>query len=280
MSHLFLEIDVFATGPLSGNPLAVVAGAEDLSDEQMGRIAAWTNFSETTFLLSPTDPEADYRVRIFTRTTEYPFAGHPTLGSARAWLHLGGTPRTPGRLVQECAAGLVPVRQQGDLLAFATPPLHRSGPMPETDVQRIAAALRIPRERIVDQAWGVNGPEWRLVQLRDAEAVRALRPVPDRGDLRIGVVGLEPAGSEIAYEVRAFGGSYEDPVTGSLNGALAQWLRGRGEVPQAYLAVQGSQVGRAGRIHVSDDGSDIWIGGSARVVVDGALNFDAADQLS
>lgn len=273
----FLEVDVFATGPLTGNPLAVVVDAEGLTDGQMQAVAAWTGFSETTFLLPPTDPAADYRVRIFTLREEFDFAGHPTLGTALAWLHTGGTPRTPGRgggstaLVQECGAGLVPVTLAGDgLLAFATPPLRRSGPLGEEDVRAIAAGLRIDRDAILDHGWGDNGPGWQLVRVADAEAVRALEP---RGheELKVGVVGLEPEGAETAYEVRAFAYGGEDPVTGSLNGALAQWLRGAGLVPERYVAAQGSQVGRRGRVHVHDDGTDIWIGGRASVVVDGTI---------
>lgn len=272
MSHRFLEVDVFATGLLSGNPLAVVADAHDLSDDEMRRIAAWTNFSETTFLLPPTDPEADYRVRIFTPSTEYPFAGHPTVGSARAFLHLGGVPRRDGVLVQECGAGLVPVRVEDDRLAFATPPRTRSGPLSDADVARITDVLGTEPEQVVAHEWGVNGPEWAMVQLPDADAVRALRPAARPG-MRIGVVGLEQPGQQAAYEVRAFGDGYEDPVTGSLNGAVAQWLRGRRLVPGCYVAHQGSQMGRAGRIHVTDDGTDIWIGGLANVMVDGQLRL-------
>jgi len=271
MMRRFLEVDVFSSGRLTGNPLAVVADADELTTEQMQRLAAWTNFSETTYLLAPTDPEADYRIRIFTPRQEYPFAGHPTIGSARAWLELGGVPRTPGRLIQECAAGLVPVQLEEDRLAFATPPRTRTGPLPDDDVARMATMLAIDPAEIVAHAWGVNGPEWRLVQLRDADAVRALRPSADRGGLHIGVVGLEAPGGECAYEVRGFGPTYEDPVTGSLNGALAQWLRERGEVPESYVVAQGSQIGRRGRVHVHDDGEDIWIGGDTIVVVDGRL---------
>ncbi|WP_288799778.1 PhzF family phenazine biosynthesis protein [uncultured Arsenicicoccus sp.] len=271
MMRRFLEVDVFGSGRLTGNPLAVVADADGLTTEQMQRLAAWTNFSETTYLLPPTSSQADYRIRIFTPSQEYPFAGHPTIGSARAWLELGGTPRTPGRLVQECDAGLVPVRLEEDRLAFATPPRTRTGPLTDDEVATVATALAIDPTEIVAHAWGANGPQWRLVQLRDADAVRSLHPQADRGDLRIGVIGLEAPGGECAYEVRGFGPTYEDPVTGSLNGALAQWLREREEVPQSYVVAQGSQIGRRGRVHVHDDGQEIWIGGDTIVVVDGRL---------
>lgn len=269
--HGFFEVDVFGTGPFTGNPLAVVAGAGDLSDEQMARIAAWTNFSETTFLLPPVDERADYRVRILTPRGEYPFAGHPTLGSARVAMALGCRPDADGALVQECGAGLVRVRVDGDLLWFATPPRTRTDDLDDDELAAVADALCIAPGDVVAAAWGSNGPEWRLVQLADADAVRALRPRPDRGDLRIGVVGMGAAGGDVAYEVRAFGTTYEDPVTGSLQGALAEWLATRGLVPERYVVAQGSQVGRAGRVHVHDDGTDVWIGGTAEVMVRGRL---------
>lgn len=276
----FLEVDVFSTGPLTGNPLAVVADAEGLSDAHMQALAAWTAFSETAFLLPPTDPSADYRVRIFTPSEELPFAGHPTLGSARAWLHCGGQPRTAPTadgavsLLQECGAGLVPVEVSAEgALAFATPSLRRSGPLEEAEVLELAEALGLARADIVDHAWGDNGPGWALLQLRDADAVRALRPERHQ-HVKVGVVGLETASeAENAYEVRGFHGGMEDPVTGSLNGAFAQWLRGRGLVPEQYVAAQGSQVGRRGRVTVRDDGADIWIGGHAEVLVDGTIQL-------
>lgn len=268
----FCEVDVFTTGPFLGNPLAVIDCRDEvLDDELMRRLAAWTGFSETTFLLPPTDPAADYRVRILTPSTEYPFAGHPTLGTARAFLHWGGAPRNPSELVQECGVGLVRVRVRDDQLAFATPPRFRTGALDEADLAAVCEALRISPDEVVAHAWGCNGPDWRLVQLRDADAVRNLRPQPVRGDLRIGLVGLEPTGAPSAYEVRALGPTHEDPVTGSLNGALAQWLRERGQVPEQYVATQGSQVGRAGEVSVHDDGAATWIGGRAVVVVDGQL---------
>ncbi|MEL4503582.1 PhzF family phenazine biosynthesis protein [Luteococcus sp. H138] len=272
MRHPFFEIDVFATGPFSGNPLAVIAEADGLSTEQMQGIAAWTNFSETTFLLRPTTPQADYRVRIFTPSQEFPFAGHPTLGTARAWLELGGRPHRPGTVVQECGAGLVPVRIDGDDLAFATPPCIRTGPLDDEDLTEAVRVLNLTPADVVAHAWGVNGPPWQLLQLHDADAVRAVSPRTDRPGVRIGLVGLEDAGSPAAYEVRAIAEDREDPVTGSLNGALAQWLRGRGVVPAQYVATQGGQVGRAGRVTVRDDGSETWIGGEATVRVQGELS--------
>lgn len=271
MEHRYLEVDVFSTGAFSGNPLAVIADADGLADEQMAAIARWTNLSETTFLLRPSTPEADYRVRIFTTSQEFPFAGHPTLGTARAWLELGGQPRTPGTVVQECGAGLVPVRIEADELAFATPPRTRREELGDEDLQRILDSLGLTRDDVLAHAWGVNGPPWQLVQLRDADAVRAVRPGRLWPGAHIGLVGLEAEHRTNLVEVRALTYTVEDPVTGSLNGALAQWLRERGQVPASYVAHQGSQIGRAGRIRLDDDGTDIWVGGRADVRVRGGL---------
>lgn len=269
----YLEVDVFASGPLTGNPLAVVVDAAGLDDAQMQAFARWTNLSETTFLLPPTDPAADYRVRIFTPFEEYPFAGHPTLGSARAWLASGGAPATPGRVVQECGAGLVPVRLVGDTLAFAAPPRTRSGPLDAATLDRLLAALGLGPADIVAHAWGVNGPAWPMLQLGSPATLRAV----DAGaGLAVGLVGLcalTPDGPH-AYEVRGLFAGGEDPVTGSLNAALAQWLRERGLVPKRYTVSQGTAIGRAGVVSVHDDGTDTWIGGAASVVVAGAVELD------
>ncbi|MDR7330654.1 PhzF family phenazine biosynthesis protein [Corynebacterium guangdongense] len=268
MAHKFLEIDVFATGPFTGNPLAVIADADDLSTGQMRAIARWLNLSETTFLLTPTTEEADYRVRIFTPTEEFPFAGHPTLGSARAWLELGGIARG-GRVVQECGVGLVPVRVDGEMLSFATPPRTRTGPLSDAELERAAQILGVGTEEILAHAWGVNGPTWQLIQLADADAVRALRPAGDRTGAHLGVVGLAPSVREV--EVRAILEFGEDPVTGSLNGALAQWLRERGVIGPDYVARQGSAAGADGEVFVHDDGADIWVGGRTAVRISGTL---------
>lgn len=267
----FCEVDVFATGPFTGNPVAVIAEADDLTTHQMQAIASWTNFSETTFLLRPTDPGADYRVRIFTPSQEFPFAGHPTLGSARAWLTLGGRPRAEGQVVQECGAGLIPVRLTGDDLAFATPPRTRTGPLSDAELALALEQLQLSPDQVVAHSWGVNGPQWGLFELADAAAVRAVRPAGHRPGAHWGLVGLEAEGADVACEVRAICDGMEDPVTGSLNGALAQWMRQRGRVPADYVVAQGSQVGRAGRVRVRDDGTDIWIGGRAEVRVRGTL---------
>ena len=267
---------MFSAVPYLGNPLAVVVDAAGLTTEVMQRFASWTNLSETTFLLPPTDPAADYRVRIFDPTSELPFAGHPTLGSCHAWLESGGAPRDPGRIVQECGAGLVPVRPTPDGLAFEAPPLFRSGPVELALVERIATVLRIGQGEIVDAQWAANGPHWVAVLLGSAEAVLALRPAGV--DFDLGVVGPHPAGSPEAFEVRAFfekdGSTVEDPVTGSLNAALAGWLVGTGRATLPYVARQGTVLGRAGRVHLSgDDAGGIWVGGATVTCVAGEVDL-------
>ena len=251
----FQQVDVFTATPYLGNPLAVVLDAEGLATEAMQQFTNWTNLSEATFVLPPT-PEgraagADYRVRIFCPGAELPFAGHPTLGTCHAWLQAGGQPRTPGRVVQECGVGLVTLRQDGERLAFAAPPLIQSGPLDEVDVERIARGLGVARSDIVHHAWCHNGPHWRAVLLRSAEQVLGLRPDPATlGGLSIGVVGPRSAARQAAdgcaFEVRAFfpgnHGLAEDPVTGSLNAALAQWLIGAGLAPTRYVASQGTAL--------------------------------------
>ncbi|SER08516.1 PhzF family phenazine biosynthesis protein [Microlunatus flavus] len=275
MTRPFTQVDVFASELGYGNPVAVVHDAEGLDDEALQRFAAWTNLSETTFLLPPTTPGADYRVRIFTTARELPFAGHPTLGSARAWLQAGGAPADPDVVVQECGAGLVRVRRDGERLAFAAPPLLRGGPVDPEDLAEITVALRVPPDAVVDAQWGDNGPGWVMVLLDSAERVLALEPdgramarFPD-----IGVAGPHPAGGEVAYEVRAFWGAApsEDPVTGSLNAALGGWLIGSGRAPRAYVAAQGTALGRRGRVHVESDGRDVWVGGGTVVGVTGTV---------
>ena len=288
MSHnerRFTQLDVFTDCALLGNPLAVVHGADGLSDARMAAFARWTNLSETSFLLAPTEPGADYRVRIFTPTVELPFAGHPTLGSCHAWLAAGGQARAPAELVQQCGVGLVRIRRDGTRLAFAAPPRRRSGPLIEALVERIARFLQVPRAAIVAHQHCDNGPGWKAVMLASADAVLALRPqlgsengleIGVVGPGKVGVVGSHGAGAQAAFEVRAFfpaagGGLAEDPVTGSLNAALAQWLIGDGLAPTHYVAAQGAALGRAGRVHVVQDGDDIWIGGDCAAVVQGTV---------
>lgn len=283
MLRPFQQIDVFASGPFSGNPLAVVLDAEDLSTDEMQRFARWTNLSETTFLLPPTSPGADYRVRIFTLSRELPFAGHPTLGTCHAWLQAGGVPRDPDVIVQECGAGRVPIRRDADGLAFAAPPLLRGGPVDEAHVERLAAVLGMHRREIVDSQWVDNGPGWVAVLLDSAESVLALEPDFGRyageGSLDIGIVGPYPEGSECAWEVRAVfsdeqGGMREDPVTGSLNASLAQWLLATGRARAPYAASQGTRLGRAGRARIRQDADGtVWVGGATRTHIRGEIDL-------
>jgi PhzF family phenazine biosynthesis protein len=276
MQRAFLEVDVFTSTAYYGNPVAVVLDGSDLTTEQMQRVAHWTNLSETTFVLPPTDPGADYLVRIFTPVVELPFAGHPTLGTCHAWLENGGAPNDPDVIVQECAAGLVRVRRTGAGLAFAAPPLVRSGPVDEAVVTHIADLLGLVAGDIVDAQWADNGPGWVAVLLADAAAVLAVRPAPI--DLDIGVVGPYPPGSPEAFEVRAFfpkdGATVEDPVTGSLNASLAEWLLRTGRAETPYVASQGSALGRAGRVHVTrDDDDQIWVAGGTITCVTGEVTL-------
>jgi PhzF family phenazine biosynthesis protein len=273
----FAQVDVFTTEPYRGNPVAVVLDGSGLSDAEMQRIAHWTNLSETTFVLGPTQAGADYRVRIFTPTAELPFAGHPTLGTCHAWLSMGGSPRGGEAIVQECAAGLIQIRRGDDRLAFAAPPLIRSGPVDEVDVRRVAGLLGIAREDIVDAQWADNGPGWVAVMLRDAEAVLALTPGFVE-DMDIGVVGRHPDGGEAGWELRAFfpkdGATVEDPVTGSLNASVAQWLLSGGHATAPYVAAQGTALGRRGRAHITqDDDGTIWVGGGTVTCISGQVEL-------
>ncbi|HWH09984.1 MAG TPA: PhzF family phenazine biosynthesis protein [Solirubrobacteraceae bacterium] len=264
MRRPFRQVDVFTSTAFAGNPVGVVLDGTGIDDAELQRFASWTNLSETTFVLDPVDPTADYGVRIFTPTRELPFAGHPTLGTCHAWLDAGGEPRSADVILQECPAGLIRIRRTADGLAFAAPPLIRSGPVDEPVLRRIAGVLRIGRDEILDGQWVDNGPGWVAVVLADAAAVLAVRPGPI--DMEIGVVGAHPDGSDCAYEVRAFfpkdGATVEDPVTGSLNASLAGWLIDTGRARPPYVASQGTALGRAGRVHISTDADGtIWVGG-------------------
>lgn len=298
----FQQVDVFTHVPYRGNPLAVVLDGAGLTKAEMQNFTNWTNLSEATFLLPPT-PEgakagADYRVRIFCPGRELPFAGHPTLGSCHAWLTTGAKPKGE-HIVQECGIGLVRIRRDGGgadgggadaRLAFAAPPLKKSGPLEEADVMLIAKGLGIARSDILHHAWCDNGPNWRAVMLASAEHVLAVKPdAAILGTLDIGVVGprgkvgvIAPHASSpraipegIDFEVRAFfpgvSGLAEDPVTGSLNAGIASWLIGAGLAPPSYVARQGTALGRDGRVHVSKQGSDIWIGGGSVTCVQGTV---------
>ncbi|MEV0229732.1 PhzF family phenazine biosynthesis protein [Nonomuraea sp. NPDC050786] len=276
MLRPFTEVDVFTATPYHGNALAVVLDGEGLTAEEMQRFASWTNLAETTFLLPPSTPEADYRVRIFTASVELPFAGHPTLGTCHAWLEAGGVPHKEGEIVQECGAGLVRVRKTEGRLAFQAPPLVKSGPVEEALVEQIAESLRIKRDDIVDVEWADNGPGWIAVLLADAESVLALRPglVPNF----LGVAGPYPEGSPYDYEVRAFthahGSTIEDPVTGSLNASMAQWLLRTGRAKAPYVASQGTVLDRSGRVHIStDEEGNVWVGGSVVTCVTGQVEL-------
>jgi PhzF family phenazine biosynthesis protein len=273
----FAQVDVFTDQPYRGNPVAVVLDAEGLTDEDLQRFANWTNLSETTFVLPPTTPDADYRVRIFTTAQELPFAGHPTLGTAHAWLGIGGTPAKDDIIVQECAAGLVRLRRDGSRLAFETPPLLRSGPVDESTIGEVARVLGLDRTEIIGAQWADNGPGWLAVRLASADAVLAVS-MPAATELDIGLVGAYPAGGPADFEVRAFfpgaGGMFEDPVTGSLNGSIAQWLLGSGQATAPYVASQGTALGRAGRAHISQDsGGAIWVGGGTVTCVSGHVDL-------
>jgi PhzF family phenazine biosynthesis protein len=273
----FVEVDVFTDRPYFGNPLAVVLDGEGLTTEEMQRLAHWTNLSETTFLLQPSNPEADYRVRIFTTARELPFAGHPTLGSCRAWLQHGGVPRNPNRVVQECALGLISLRSdETGRFSFAAPELLRSGPLDDATMIEVVSALGIERNSIVDSAWIDNGPGWLGVLLNSAEDVLAINPT--NTELKIGVIGPYQPGSPFAYEVRAFFGVgnsiWEDPVTGSLNASAAQWLISTGRFTPPYVVSQGTALGRAGRVYVSADAEDqVWIGGDVSTCVTGVVEL-------
>lgn len=278
VSRAFAQVDVFAATPLRGNPVAVVLDAQGVPDEEMAAFARWTNLSETTFVLPPTIAGADYRMRVFTPDRELPFAGHPTLGTAHAWLEHGGRPASPDRVVQECGAGLVPLAHRDGRLAFAAPPTTRSGPADEILLADLARALGIGRDEIVDHQWVDNGPGW--VALRLPTAARVLGLEPDFGDVpdaMVGVFGDHPAGSPHLFEIRGFAvgaGVTEDPVTGSLNASVAQWLIGSGSAPASYTATQGTRLGRAGVVRIDSTGDGtVWVGGDCTTCIRGTVTL-------
>ena len=274
----FEQVDVFTAVPYRGNALAVVHDGTGLGDAEMRGFAHWTNLSETTFLLPPTDPAADYRVRIWTPGRELPFAGHPTLGTCHAWLAAGHRPKGE-HVVQECGVGLVRIRRTEGRLAFAAPPLRRSGPADAATRAQLARCLRIAPDAIRAAEWVDNGPGWVAVLLGSGDEVLALKPdFAQMGGLEVGAVGPtgHAQGDAPAFEVRAFVptlGVGEDPVTGSLNAGLGQWLIGAGLAPPRYVASQGTALGRAGRVHVERIGDDIWVGGESVTCVTGEVRL-------
>lgn len=277
MKFEFTQVDVFTETPLRGNPLAVVHAAEGLSEAQMQAFARWTNLSETTFLLPPSTADADYRVRIFTPGGELPFAGHPTLGSCHAWRERGGVPKVAGRVVQECGVGLVPIRLEGERAAFAAPPSARRA-VDEALLLSVLEALGLPRSAVRQAQWLDNGPQWLALLLDDASSVLALEPdhAALKGLAKVGVIGPHAAGSECQFEVRAFAaaiGINEDPVTGSLNASIAQWLISEGIAPAHYVAAQGTRLDRSGRVHISREGDTVWVGGSSVSCIRGELSL-------
>ena len=276
-THAFTQVDVFTDVPLRGNALAVVHEADGLSEAQMQDFARWTNLSETTFLLRPTEPGADYRVRIFTPGGELPFAGHPTLGSCHAWLTQGGVAQEADEVVQQCGVGLVRIRRDGARLAFAAPPL-RASEVEAGLLSKVLVAFGLRADQVLAARWLDNGPQWLALRLADAATVLALEP--DHAALKslakIGVIGAHPAGHECAFEVRAFAapiGIAEDPVTGSLNASLAQWLIGEGLAPPRYVASQGARLGRAGRVHIDSAAGEVWVGGASVSCIRGTVTL-------
>ncbi|MBO9478784.1 PhzF family phenazine biosynthesis protein [Shimia sp. R11_0] len=272
-SFAFAQVDVFTDTPTCGNPLAVVHGAEALCDAQMAQLAHWANLSETSFLLPPSTPEADYGLRIFTPTQELPFAGHPTLGSCHAWLTAGGQPKGLD-IVQDCAAGLIRIRQDAQKLFFTAPPLLRSGPLAQDLVARACAGLGLDTAELATSAWVDNGPGWAALLLNDHN--RAMAITPDYAILngmRIGIVAPSPEAG-IDFEVRGFSaGGFEDPVTGSLNAGIAQWLISADIASTQYVAAQGTALGRKGRVHVVQEGTEIWVGGAVQSCIEGTIRL-------
>ena len=272
---VFAQVDVFTTSPSFGNPLAVVYEAERLTAAQMAQLAQWTNLSETCFLLHPTDTAADYRLRIFTPLQELPFAGHPTLGACHVWLNQGGIPKDED-IQQQCGAGLIRIRRAQNRLFFSAPPLRRSGPLDGDLIARILPALGLTHQDVMAAEWVDNGPGWAALLLQDRQVL--LKAKPDYAalkGLRVGLVApSDGATVEFDYEVRAFSaGGFEDPVTGSLNAGIAQWLIGAGIAQESYIAAQGTLLGRKGRVHVHRDGAAIWVGGDVQDCVTGTLTL-------
>ncbi|MFT7288825.1 MAG: PhzF family phenazine biosynthesis protein [Halieaceae bacterium] len=276
-SFRFRQVDVFSSELHCGNPVAVVHDADNLSEASMAVFARWTNLSETTFILQPTQPGADYRLRIFTPGGELPFAGHPTLGSCHAWLEAGGKAGVESVLVQECPAGLVSIRRDAGRLAFAAPPLLRSGPLDAALLAKLTLAIGLRPEHVIAHQWVDNGPGWCALLLDSAERVLSVNPdFPALGDTPLGLVGPYTDAHAADFEVRAFVPSLgvpEDPVTGSLNASIAQWLIGANIAPARYMACQGTAIGRRGRVHISADAAGVWVGGDCQTLIEGQAAF-------
>ena len=273
----FIQCDVFTEQPTRGNGLAVVLDGEGLSDETMQRFATWTNLAETTFLFPPEDAKADYRVRIFTTTRELPFAGHPTLGSCMSWLAAGGRPATPGRVIQDCGVGLVEIDIGGGMPAFVAP-ATKIEDLSEAFVAELREALSLPREAVKRSARLDNGPLWAALELDSAARVLAVRPtrLPYPDYVGIGLIAAHPPGAAADFEVRMLeppSGQIEDPITGSLNAALAHWLYGLGAWRGPKLIHQGTVIGRAGRVHIRQEGERIWVGGAVQMLIEGTLTL-------
>lgn len=279
MPRRFSQVDVFASDGFSGNPVAVVHDAGGLSTEQMLQITAWTNLSEATFLLPPDDPGADYLVRIFCPGRELPFAGHPTLGTCAAWLAAGGEPKDAERIVQQCGAGLISIGNSAGRLAFAAPPMTRTGPIEADLLTERRKQLGLSAGDVVASSWIDNGPGWMGLLLESAEAVLDVKlPGQAIPGFDVGLIGIHRDDAACAIEVRglfadAAGQVREDPVTGSLNASAAQWLTGLGKVAVPYVAAQGTAMGRRGRIHVHETADELWIGGDTIVTISGTIDI-------
>jgi PhzF family phenazine biosynthesis protein len=270
----FRQVDVFPGSALGGNPVAVVLDAEGLGDAELAAFARWTNLSETTFVLPPTDPAADYRLRILTPAAELPFAGHPTLGSAHAWAEHTGS--TADRLVQECGIGLVELRSTAGGWSFAAPDLLRSGPASEEEAAAVATGLGLEVADLLAVEWVDNGPGWIVAELRDAAAVLAVEPDLTAMSFDTGVVGAHPIGGPADYEVRAFVpalGVDEDPVTGSLNAGIATWFFASGRATGGYTVRQGTCVGANGLVRIDRDADGIWVSGATRTILSGTATL-------
>jgi PhzF family phenazine biosynthesis protein len=276
VSLQFDQVDVFAEQPYQGNALAVVTDADALTAEQMQAFARWTQLAETTFLLKPETPGAHYRVRIFTPARELPFAGHPTLGTCKVWLGQHAAV-ADDEIIQECAAGLIRIRRQGERLAFSAPPLLRSGPLDGDTLSRVREGLGLRAEQILASNWVDNGPGWLGVLLGSRDEVLGIKPdYAALKGLNVGVIApWTGEGAEADYEVRALIAEEgcEDPVTGSLNASLAQWLIGNGTFAERYTVSQGTVIGHSGRVHIERVEGVVWVGGEVQPGVSGKVLF-------